>query len=56
MPKTSGKIGDIIEEMVSDKVDIVLAGEWFEAMVNQRVQFILKAKDKKGRYKHQVED
>ena len=56
MLKDSGKIGDIIEIMVSDKVDAVLAGEWFAEMVNQRVQFILNAKNKKGRYEHQVED
>ena len=56
MLKDSGKIGDIIENMVSDKVDVVLAGEWFEEMVSQRIQLILNAKDKKGRYEHQVED
>ena len=56
MPQPSGKIGDIIEDMVSDKVDAVLAGEWFAEMVNQRIQLILNAKDKKGRYEHQVED
>ena len=56
MPQPSGKIGDSIEDMVSDKVDAVLAGEWFAEMVNQRIQLILNAKDKKGRYEHQVED
>ena len=45
MEKLSQKIGDIIEDIISCRIEVVTNSTWFKELVDQKVRSVLKEKE-----------
>ena len=45
MEKLSQKIGDLIEDIISHRIEVVTNSNWFKELVDQKVRSVLKEKE-----------
>ena len=58
MKKSSQQVADLLEEMITVRLEELIKSDWFEMLVEQTVIKVLKEREdfEKGKYKYQVED
>tara|TARA_R100001082_G_scaffold100767_1_gene70012 strand:+ start:2030 stop:2206 length:177 start_codon:yes stop_codon:yes gene_type:complete len=58
MKKSSQRVADLLEEMITVRLEELIKSDWFEMLVEQTVIKVLKEREdfEKGKYKYQVED
>jgi len=56
--KSSQQIANLLEEMVTVRLEELIKSEWFQMLVEQTVSKVLREQQEfnEGKYKYQVED
>ena len=56
--KSSQQIANLLEEMITVRLEELIKGEWFQMLIEQTVSKVLREQQEfdKGKYKYQVED
>ena len=58
MKKSSQQIANLLEEMITVRLEELIKSDWFEMLIEQTVSKVLREQQEfdKGKYKYQVED
>ncbi len=56
--KSSQQIANLLEEMITVRLEELIKGEWFQMLIEQTVSKVLREQQEfdKGKYKYQVEE